>query len=141
MTVVHKPFITDNNEDFCLICENPFERRGYYRRSWTFGFCCELCVSKASRTANRQNRRLRKAGDLFNNLRGKLSCVDWIACLMENIFRCKCCNVKTVDLTCDHIVPISHGGLNMYHNIQPLCRHCHNAKDNLPSRKEESIAA
>jgi hypothetical protein len=143
MTVVHTPFINNDisisNGESCLICETPFERRGYYRQSWTFGFCCELCVSKASRTANRQNRRLRKRGDIHNS-RGKLSCVDWIACLLDNNFGCKCCNVKSRDLTCDHIVPISHGGLNMFHNIQPLCRSCHNAKDNIRSRKD-NIAA
>lgn len=116
----------------CLICETTFATKGHYKRSWTFGFCCELCVNKASRTACRQNRRLRKSyGDSTNQIRGRLSCVDWIVCLYAHNFRCAECGVKSKRLTCDHIIPISQGGDNRFYNIQPLCRTCHDSKDNI----------
>lgn len=134
------PYQEISNE-VCLICEHTFESKGYHKRSWTFGFCCELCVGKATRTACRQNRRLRKGmnQDANNSVRGKLSCTDWLICLYNNNFSCATCKTKTPSaLTCDHIIPISEGGDNRFYNIQPLCRVCHDQKDNYQPRKSKS---
>ena len=33
-------------------------------------------------------------------------------------------------LTIDHVIPLSKGGNNYYHNLQTTCEKCNNAKDN-----------
>lgn len=40
---------------------------------------------------------------------------------------------STRDLTGDHIVPVSRGGLNTRANCQTLCRRCNARKRNLPA--------
>jgi len=41
--------------------------------------------------------------------------------------RCLCCG-KRVLLTSDHVIPFALGGLNVIHNIQPLCNSCNCTK-------------
>lgn len=45
-------------------------------------------------------------------------------------YRCKECGRENVELTKDHIIPLSKGGTNMIDNIQPLCRSCNSRKKN-----------
>lgn len=42
--------------------------------------------------------------------------------------QCLCCGRKDVELTADHVVPLSWGGSNDISNIQPLCRKCNARK-------------
>lgn len=44
-------------------------------------------------------------------------------------YSCACCG-KTDELTIDHILPLSKGGLDSIENIQPLCRSCNSRKNN-----------
>lgn len=53
--------------------------------------------------------------------------------------RCLCCGGR-LDLTADHVVPLSEGGTHSIGNIQPLCRACNSQKHTLTIdfRKAES---
>ncbi len=45
--------------------------------------------------------------------------------------KCVCCGVEETDtnvLGLDHVVPISVGGLNQSHNLQPMCKACNTKK-------------
>lgn len=44
-------------------------------------------------------------------------------------YTCRSCGRKN-NLTVDHIVQLSRGGSNNLENLQTLCRHCHEQKDN-----------
>lgn len=54
---------------------------------------------------------------------------SWATCLEVYGGRCTHCGKKG-DLTVDHIVPISLGGSNWQHNIQPLYLSCNSSKGN-----------
>lgn len=43
-------------------------------------------------------------------------------------FMCLACQEVPVELTQDHIVPISQGGMHSLDNLQPLCRPCNSSK-------------
>lgn len=44
-------------------------------------------------------------------------------------YRCKHCGTH-IDLTCDHITPVSRGGETRLSNLQTLCRPCNSRKGN-----------
>lgn len=72
----------------------------------------------------RRNAQRRRAAGNFN-LDG------WLAKIEEENF-CKICmkSGEEVNLTIDHIIPISAGGTNELDNIQALCRPCNSRKGN-----------
>lgn len=53
--------------------------------------------------------------------------------------RCGACNdpnyPSDVQLTVDHIVPVSSGGLNMMNNLETLCATCHGKKRGSKNQK------
>ena len=53
---------------------------------------------------------------------------EWEALVLEFEHRCVRCAVHTVSLQRDHIVPVSVGGCDCVHNIQPLCQKCNTQK-------------
>lgn len=63
----------------------------------------------------------------YNLRSGKIDVADWNKMLAENNYSCVRCGAQD-DITQDHIVPLSKGGLNVIENIQPLCRSCNSKK-------------
>lgn len=87
---------------------------------------CVACKDKALREAwkaghkackNRRKARLRGNGGTFTGTQFKELCERF-----GN--RCLACGVVVVDLTVDHVIPLSKGGSNGIENIQPLCHGC-----------------
>ncbi len=54
---------------------------------------------------------------------GFFSPEEWLALCERYDFKCLACGASK-SLTPDHVVPLSQGGTNYIHNIQPLCRSC-----------------
>jgi 5-methylcytosine-specific restriction endonuclease McrA len=55
---------------------------------------------------------------------------EWIALCERYEFKCLCCGntFPLKKLSADHIVPVTRGGANDIHNIQPLCIPCNSKK-------------
>lgn len=121
-------FLVDSqeNENSCKICKKSFNDSSWGKRSETFGFCCYRCVSQACRLVRRHNVRGRDA-----KAQGKLFAFQWLCLLYAHNFLCAGCHNSDV-LTLDHVQPLSKGGRNQIHNVQPLCIKCHRSKDNIP---------
>lgn len=52
---------------------------------------------------------------------------EWLE-LKHRVGRCVACGVDDVELTKDHIIPISRGGCDCIQNIQPMCQPCNTRK-------------
>jgi 5-methylcytosine-specific restriction endonuclease McrA len=55
---------------------------------------------------------------------------QWLELREKHRFTCLCCGEKEpmIELTEDHVVPLSAGGTDAIENIQPLCRKCNSHK-------------
>ena len=62
------------------------------------------------------------------NSAGKITLTEWEDLKNKYGNRCLCCGRMDVDLTLDHIIPLSKGGENIIDNAQPLCRGCNGGK-------------
>lgn len=60
---------------------------------------------------------------------GDYTAKEWNDLLDLYGHKCLCCGRDDVQLTVDHIVPISAGGRNEIDNIQPLCKSCNSVKN------------
>jgi 5-methylcytosine-specific restriction endonuclease McrA len=83
------------------------------------------------RSMENSRRRTREAGNYGNGC----TAVEWGAILKAHGNKCADCGVsgKKQKMTRDHVIPISQGGPDMPHNLQPLCQSCN-------SRKQHRIA-
>lgn len=74
---------------------------------------------------NRRNRLKRRCN-------GSHTYEEWEALKAKYNWVCPSCRKKEPDvqLTQDHIVPVSKGGMDDIENIQPLCRSCNSKKHN-----------
>jgi 5-methylcytosine-specific restriction endonuclease McrA len=57
---------------------------------------------------------------------GVLSAADWALVLETYGSSCLACGKD--EATIDHVIPVSKGGRNEIHNVQPLCRWCNTSK-------------
>lgn len=53
---------------------------------------------------------------------------EWEELKKRYDYMCLRCERKDVELTQDHVVPVSKGGVNLIGNIQPLCHSCNSIK-------------
>lgn len=58
---------------------------------------------------------------------GSYTLSEWRARCDEWGNRCLCCG-SDVNLTCDHVIPVLHGGRSSIDNLQLLCRSCNSRK-------------
>lgn len=81
-------------------------------------------ISKNRGHYDRQRRALEKAS------LGYHTDAQWEALKAKYQHICLCCKQQepTIELTRDHIVPLSRGGTDLISNIQPLCRSCNSRK-------------
>ena len=70
---------------------------------------------------NHRKRRARK-----NNAKGSHTYDEWLLLKKQYGYKCPCCGKiePEIELTEDHIVPLSKGGSDYIENIQPLCKSC-----------------
>ena len=90
------------------------EQMGIYRRNNLEAFA----VREANRRAHKA-----KAGGSFTRQ-------EWHDLCVYYDFTCLRCGRQApeIELTVDHVVPLSQGGRNSIDNLQPLCRTCNNSK-------------
>jgi 5-methylcytosine-specific restriction endonuclease McrA len=61
--------------------------------------------------------------------KGSHTLQEWLGILISFGGRCLWCETKE-NIERDHVIPISQGGTNYIHNIQPLCKTCNRRKWN-----------
>lgn len=83
-----------------------------------------LGVYKAAHKAAKNNRRARL------RLGGKFTGKEWTELKHKYNHTCLCCGKAEpeIELTADHVIPLSMGGPNTIDNIQPLCHRCNTLK-------------
>ena len=53
---------------------------------------------------------------------------EWEAKKQEFNYQCAYCGRRSIELTKDHIVPLTKGGTDSIDNIVPACEHCNKSK-------------
>jgi len=62
------------------------------------------------------------------SLPGKFTGQEWKALKEKYGHRCLRCGKQGIQLTADHVIPVTKGGTNFIDNIQPLCKPCNSGK-------------
>lgn len=78
-------------------------------------------------SASRKRRHYRR-DSLEKNVAGYFTSNDWAEILKKYENKCLWCERTGVELTVDHIVPLSKGGTSYPYNLQPLCISCNSKK-------------
>lgn len=93
---------------------------------------CKQCWSEYRKTSKYKEHRIRNENIRRENKinAGKKYSTKELQILRREVFKgkyCLCCGA-TIDITVDHIKPLSKGGNNSILNIQYLCRSCNSIK-------------
>lgn len=131
----------------CEVCGKQFELKRSHDVKGNGRYCSMLCrsigykqrgilrgekspryIDGKSQTAEyvRRASHMRRVKKMQNG--GIYTLLEWIALCAKFGNRCLCCGRDDVQLTVDHIVPVSMGGSNDISNIQPLCKSCNSRK-------------
>lgn len=76
---------------------------------------------------HQQSRKARLLGAMVNDFTSE----QWVELLIEFDSRCAYCEIRSSNLTQDHIIPLSRGGNHTKANIVPACGHCNCRKNDL----------
>lgn len=108
------------------------ERVAAYKRKWATRARSKECArasyrkwAKANPEKTRAARHLRRAR--LANAKGDFTAAEFLALCEHYDNKCLCCG-EIKKLTVDHVIPLSKGGDNDIHNIQPLCKSCNSKK-------------
>lgn len=93
---------------------------------------------KNPRTYRAQKRRAKHRRRAAEKAGGSYSAQEWRSILERHDHRCVRCQVQG-DMTVDHILPLSKGGLNVARNLQPMCHRCNTAKGSVLTGAIQSL--
>jgi len=96
---------------------------------------CKSCARKLTRTWHVENPVKSKDQRIRRRMREDAAFVSEID--SDNLYaeyghRCAYCGQSNVELTIDHVVPITLGGSHTRDNVVPACRRCNASKNNTP---------
>lgn len=140
---------TDGLRSYCRECaraiysdyrNNHREQRNININNWRHDHREELNARQRKRYATDQNYRTAKIQIGKNHMAfkrgatgaGIITIKKWEDLKSQYSHRCLCCGKKEsslIQITQDHIIPVSKGGPNTIDNIQPLCEHCNKSKN------------
>lgn len=122
----------DDGNRRCPGCEQYLSSDKYY--STSIGYCIK-CTRAQTRKWRRNNRDKCRNAERRRELRerqaqGFHTVEEWEALKAQYDYKCLCCGRQEpdIELTRDHVVPLSKGGHDSIDNIQPLCRGCNSSK-------------
>lgn len=109
----------------CIICRRMFEIHSSHKRTYCYDELCRPFYDNKVRMLKRHSTRVLKKKD-----RKYISVEDWINILIRFDHQCAYCPSK-LDLSLDHVVPMSRGGKHTVGNIVPACRRCNGSKGDM----------
>lgn len=123
----------DEGKKYCPNCKEvkPAEEfRGCYCQTCRDDKSREWAAANPDKTKNYGRKAKRKRELRLKELPGRHSPEDWEALKTATGNKCLCCGASgdDVELTRDHVVPLSKGGTDDISNIQPLCASCNSKK-------------
>lgn len=113
----------DKNQDKCIKMARRYRRNNpganaKSARRWKRNNHEKVVASKQARRAREQQ------------APGEFSATEWVLLKQYYNNSCLCCDRSEPDvqITPDHVIPLSRGGANDISNIQPLCHSCNSSK-------------
>lgn len=113
-----------NLEHYREIGRNSYERHAEDRRKYSLEYY-KLHPEKSVAASNRRRARKLASG-------GSHTEEEWEALKALYDYKCLRCGKREpeVQLTRDHVIPLTQSGTDSIENVQPLCAHCNSKKNN-----------